>query len=123
MAIPRDQLAIAQPSELIVDVLGRTGAGDGRVIVLDGDRVVGIVTPSDVTTALERLSLAREWARCRAERSAHPDRYPVDVVLRPVSASSCPTITSPGAAPPAGTAPRSGTFGPWAAAADRADAE
>jgi Zn-dependent protease/predicted transcriptional regulator len=59
VAIPRDQLAIAQPSELIVDVLGRTGAGDGRVIVLDGDRVVGIVTPSDVTTALERLSLAR----------------------------------------------------------------
>ena len=73
VAIPRDQLAIAQPSELIVDVLGRTGAGDGRVIVLDGVRVVGIVTPSDVTTALERLSLAR-WGRRVPEPSGLPIR-------------------------------------------------
>lgn len=56
-AVPLDQLAVAEPDELLIDVLRRAGAGDGRVVVIDGQRLVGIVTPSDVTTALERLSL------------------------------------------------------------------
>ena len=63
VAVPLDKLATAHPGELIVDVLGRAGAGDGRVIVIDGDRVVGIVTPTDVTSALERVSLTRVAGR------------------------------------------------------------
>ena len=72
VAVPLDKLATAHPGELIVDVLGRAGAGDGRVIVIDGDRVVGIVTPTDVTSALERLSLTRVAGR--PEGSARDDR-------------------------------------------------
>jgi CBS-domain-containing membrane protein len=59
VAVPLDQSAVAQPDELLVDVLARAGAGDGRVLVVDNGRVVGIVTPTDVTAALERFSLTR----------------------------------------------------------------
>jgi len=59
VAVPLDRLAVAEPDELLVDVLSRAGAGDGRVLVVDGHRVVGIVTPTDVTAAVERLSLTR----------------------------------------------------------------
>jgi CBS domain-containing protein len=65
VAVPLDRLAVAQPGELLVDVLSRAGAGDGRVLVIDDGRLVGIVTPTDVTAALERLSLTRP----RDERS------------------------------------------------------
>ena len=59
VAVPLDQLAVARTDELVVDVLSRAGAGDGRVLVVDGGQLVGIVTPTDVTSALERLSLTR----------------------------------------------------------------
>ena len=62
-AVPADQLAVARPDELLVDALPRSGQGDGRVLVVDGRRVVGIVTPTDVTNALESLSLRRELIR------------------------------------------------------------
>jgi Zn-dependent protease/predicted transcriptional regulator len=62
-AVPSDELAIARPDESLVDVLRRAGPGDGRVLVVDGQRLVGIVTPTDVTNALETLSLRRELAR------------------------------------------------------------
>jgi Zn-dependent protease/predicted transcriptional regulator len=65
VAVPLDRLAVAHPGELLVDVLPRAGAGDGRVLVIDDGRLVGIVTPTDVTAALERLSLTRP----RDERS------------------------------------------------------
>jgi CBS domain len=58
-AVPVDQLAVTSADELLVDVLQRAGAGDGRVLVVDGPQLVGIVTPTDVTTALERLALRR----------------------------------------------------------------
>jgi len=58
-AVPVEQLAVARADELLVDVLQRAGAGDGRVLVVDGPQLVGIVTPTDVTTALERLALSR----------------------------------------------------------------
>ncbi len=63
VAVGLEQLAVARPDELLVDVLPRAGAGDGRVLVVEGERLVGIVTPTDVTTALERLSLTRPDAR------------------------------------------------------------
>jgi Zn-dependent protease/predicted transcriptional regulator len=63
VAVPADQLAVAAPDELLLDVLRRGGTGDGRVIVIDNGRLAGIVTPTDVTAALERLSLARGFDR------------------------------------------------------------
>ena len=59
VAVPLDRLAIAEPEELLVDALRRAGAGDGRVLVIEEGRLLGIVTPTDVTAALERLSLTR----------------------------------------------------------------
>jgi hypothetical protein len=62
-AVPLDQLALATPDELLVDVLHRSGRADGRVLVLDHDqRLVGIVTPTDVTAALEGRRLAEHSA-------------------------------------------------------------
>lgn len=54
-AVPLADVAIAAPGDAIVDVLtaGRPSATGGRTLVLDGDRLVGIVTPADVTRALE----------------------------------------------------------------------
>jgi Zn-dependent protease len=59
VAIPVERLAIAHPGEPVVEVLTRAGSADGRVVVVDDGRLVGIVTPTDVTSALERLLLAR----------------------------------------------------------------
>ena len=54
-APPRD-VTIAAPDELLIDVLrrARTG-GDGRVLVLSGGELVGIVSPTDVARAIQVL--------------------------------------------------------------------
>ena len=45
---------MAEPDELVLDVLRRPDrGGDGRIIVTDGQKVVGIISPSDVTRALQ----------------------------------------------------------------------
>jgi CBS domain-containing protein len=59
VAVPADELAVASADEPLVEALGRAGAGDGRILVVDGRQLVGIVTPSDVTAALERGALTR----------------------------------------------------------------
>jgi hypothetical protein len=58
--VPIDRLAIAGPDELLWNVLRRSGPGDGRILVVGGRRLVGIVTPTDITNALESLGLRRE---------------------------------------------------------------
>jgi Zn-dependent protease len=62
-AIPTDQLTIAHPEEPLVDVLRRSGQVDGRVFVVDENRLVGIVTPNNIATALDGLSLRQELLR------------------------------------------------------------
>jgi Zn-dependent protease/predicted transcriptional regulator len=63
-AVPLDELSVATADELLVDVLRRSGAADGRVLVVDDcQRLVGIVTPTDVTTALDRRTLTRTLDR------------------------------------------------------------
>jgi CBS domain-containing protein len=62
-AVSVDQLVLANPNEMLLDVLPRASAADGRVLVVDGSRLVGIVTPTDVTRALEHLSLIRSGER------------------------------------------------------------
>lgn len=59
VAVPVDRLAVARPDDAVIDVLMRSGSADGRMIVIDDGRLVGIITPSDITSALERLLLAR----------------------------------------------------------------
>ena len=54
VAVALDRLAIAREEEALIDVLRRQREGTMRVLVMDGEHLVGIVTPSDVTRALER---------------------------------------------------------------------
>lgn len=53
-----DELATARPDESLADVLERmAGCADGRVVVVDEGRVVGIISPTDVTRRLEIAEL------------------------------------------------------------------
>jgi Zn-dependent protease len=62
-AVPPEQLDLAGPQELVIDVLRRAGRRDGRVLVVEGRRLVGIITPTNVSNALESLPWRRELAR------------------------------------------------------------
>jgi Zn-dependent protease/CBS domain-containing protein len=54
IAFPVGELTIAAPDEPILDVLRRSGAGgDGRILVCDAGAVVGIVSPTDITRAMQ----------------------------------------------------------------------
>lgn len=56
---PIAQVPTASPRDPLTALLGRLdGCADGRALVLDGDRLVGIVSPTDVSRAL-RYSAAR----------------------------------------------------------------
>ena len=48
-----DDITIAPPDELLTEVLRRMSGGDGRILVFDGSRLVGIVSPSDITRATQ----------------------------------------------------------------------
>ena len=53
VACPRGNLVTVAPDEPLAELLGRVSAGeDGRTLVLDGDRLVGIVSPTDIMRAL-----------------------------------------------------------------------
>jgi CBS domain-containing protein len=56
-----DEVPTARPDEPLADLLPRmAGCADGRAIVTDGNgAVVGIVSPSDVSRAVQLASLAR----------------------------------------------------------------
>lgn len=59
IASPRDRLVVARPDEPLLDLLRRLHRSpEGRALVLDGDRLVGIVSSSDVARLLQRASLA-----------------------------------------------------------------
>jgi Zn-dependent protease/CBS domain-containing protein len=59
IACPMGEVATARPDEELTDLLPRMAAcGDGRVLVVeDGQRLVGIVSPTDVSRAIERATL------------------------------------------------------------------
>jgi Zn-dependent protease/CBS domain-containing protein len=58
IACPLDEVLHATPTDRLVDVLpAMARSGDGRVVVLDGDRIVGILTSTDVTRAIELAEL------------------------------------------------------------------
>ncbi|HZB97592.1 MAG TPA: site-2 protease family protein [Candidatus Sulfotelmatobacter sp.] len=54
VATPIDRVAKASPDELVVDVMARLHRGDdGRVLVFDAGSLVGIMSTSDVSRAVE----------------------------------------------------------------------
>jgi Zn-dependent protease len=58
VACPLEEVATAGPADLVVDVLAQTpGCAQGRILVMDGGQLVGIVSPSDVVAALRRAGL------------------------------------------------------------------
>jgi Zn-dependent protease/CBS domain-containing protein len=59
VAIPLERVPKATPGELLVEVFGRlTKDTGGRVLVFDGDHLVGIVTRADLSRILELRSVA-----------------------------------------------------------------
>jgi CBS domain-containing protein len=59
-AWPVEELTIAAPDELILDVLRRSGeGGDGRILVGVDGAVIGIVSPTDITRALQIADVER----------------------------------------------------------------
>ncbi|SFP46359.1 Zn-dependent protease (includes SpoIVFB) [Geodermatophilus dictyosporus] len=59
VACPLSEIPVSSPGDPLLDLLGRMeGCSDGRAVVLDGGRVVGVVSPSDVTRLLQLTDLA-----------------------------------------------------------------
>jgi Zn-dependent protease/CBS domain-containing protein len=53
VATPRRDLVTVAPDDPLAELLGRVSAGeDGRALVLEGDRLVGIVSPTDIMRAV-----------------------------------------------------------------------
>ena len=58
VAIPLSEVPTASPSEPLVSLLERLSpVGGGRALVFDAGRLVGIVTPTDITRAIEVRSI------------------------------------------------------------------
>jgi Zn-dependent protease/predicted transcriptional regulator len=59
IACPVPEIPLARPDEPLVDLLPRLeGCSDGRAVVLEGGRVVGVVSPSDIARTLQLGDLA-----------------------------------------------------------------
>lgn len=54
-----DEVATASPHEPLVEILPRLSRGERRILVLVDDRIVGLVTATDVTRTLELMDLRR----------------------------------------------------------------
>jgi Zn-dependent protease/CBS domain-containing protein len=65
-AIPLERAAVVHPNDQLVDVLEHAAPdaeGDGRMLVFEGGRLVGIVSPTDVNRALQLATLRGERPR------------------------------------------------------------
>ena len=52
---PLDDVYTVSPADPIVDLLGVSGGcSDGRALVVEGDSLVGIISPSDISTLIQR---------------------------------------------------------------------
>jgi Zn-dependent protease/predicted transcriptional regulator len=84
IACPPDQVPTARPEEPLIDLLPRLrGCADGRAVVVDGTgRVVGVVSPSDISTAMARADLrgAQPYPLLGADVNAQPERGPAPVL-------------------------------------------
>ncbi len=60
VASPLDGVTMASPRELLLDALGRVPpTGGGRIVVMDGGRLVGIVTSTDVARVVRAAEALR----------------------------------------------------------------
>jgi Zn-dependent protease/CBS domain-containing protein len=70
---PLDTVATASPADPVTDVLGASdGCSEGRTLVIDGGRLVGIISPSDISRIVQ-VSMSRgsqEQVRMGELRSA-----------------------------------------------------
>jgi CBS domain-containing protein len=58
IACDRDDLTLASPEESVTDLLPRlSSCADGRALVVSGGQLVGIVSPSDISRAVQRAAL------------------------------------------------------------------
>lgn len=58
VACPRDAIVVCSPTDPLVDLIGSMNASvDQRALVFDDGELVGIVSPGDVTRALEHAEL------------------------------------------------------------------
>jgi CBS-domain-containing membrane protein len=54
-------LALASPDEPVTDLLPRLNrCADGRALVVSGGQLIGIVSPSDISRAVQRASLRNQ---------------------------------------------------------------
>ncbi len=59
IATPADQVRVVAPADPARDLLDRVVEGDGAVLVVDGDRVVGVVTATDLEQLAHRVAGVR----------------------------------------------------------------
>jgi CBS domain-containing protein len=58
--LPRDQVPVVAEDDELIEAAGELGESDvRRALVLDGDRLVGLLSATDVTRALELRSARR----------------------------------------------------------------
>lgn len=63
VACPMSEVVTAAPDDRLTDLLPRLNAcGEGRALVVEDDRIVGLITPTDVARALELAGLRRDAA-------------------------------------------------------------
>ncbi|MFJ6199316.1 site-2 protease family protein [Micromonospora sp. NPDC092111] len=63
VACRADELVLARPEEQLNDLLPRLGeCADGRALVVTDQQLVGIVSPSDISRAVQRGSLRDQFA-------------------------------------------------------------
>jgi Zn-dependent protease/CBS domain-containing protein len=75
VACPFDEVPHAVATDRLIDVLpAMTRSGEGRVLVLDGDRIVGIVSATDVTRAMELAELRPRIDRTVRHAADHGQR-------------------------------------------------
>jgi Zn-dependent protease len=58
-----DVIPTATPGEPVAAILNRFASGEGHVLVLDAGRLVGLVTPADITRVLGEAAMRRDRER------------------------------------------------------------
>jgi CBS domain-containing protein len=62
--LPLSEVTVVAPEEPLADLLPRVQTGaEHRVLVLDGDRLVGIVSPSDISRTVTGLMSTAQQTR------------------------------------------------------------
>ena len=63
VACPLDRMSIASPADPVNNLLGLPeGCSEGRTLVVDGGRLVGIISPSDISRLVQRSLSGRAQA-------------------------------------------------------------